>query len=187
VVPEEVPQQVRRVERAQQVIRRRGVGLAGGHERAVVAVLEHHDLAPPRRRRGQPQRQHHGLAARAGEPEQRVSDRDARREEPGQRGLVLVRERHRLKLAALPGNGLCHRAVAVALEQRGVVEQQVGPLITVHVHQHQPVRRRHRRGVRLPADRLPRDPVRHHLCGLSRQHPRARTGLQEPCRLPYLR
>ena len=47
VVPEEVPQRVWCVERAQQVIRWRGVGLAGGHERAVVAALEHYDRAPP--------------------------------------------------------------------------------------------------------------------------------------------
>lgn len=114
-------------------------------------------------------------------------DRNARRQEPGQRGLVLIREGHRLKLAALPGNGLRHPAVAVAVDQRGVAEQQVGALIAVHVHQHRPVRRRHRRGVRLVADRLPGDPVRHHLSGLCRQLPRAGTGLQEPCRIPHLR
>ena len=54
--------------------------------------------------------------------------------------LVLVRKRHRLELTALPSNGIRHRAVAVAVDQRGVVEQQIGTLITINVHQHLPVR-----------------------------------------------
>ena len=90
---------------------------------------------------------------------------DARREEPGQRGFVLVRERDLLELAALPGNGIHDRTVAVAVDQRGVVEQQVGSLIAVRVYQHRAVRRCHRRGVRLAADRLPGDPVQRHLRG----------------------
>jgi hypothetical protein len=80
-------------------------------------------------------------------------------------------ERHRLKLAALPGDGLWHRAIAVAVDQSGVVEQQAGALITVHVRQYRSVRGRHHRGIRLAADRLPHDPVRRHLRGLGRQHP----------------
>ena len=65
-----------------------------------------------------------GHQALADLPSERGGGR-GQRARPGQHGLVLVGERHCLKPVALPGDGLGDRRVAVAVDQRSAVVQQV--------------------------------------------------------------